>query len=69
MLGPLQMDLARVVADDRTDSMLADRAARTLGAPRTALRERLGLGLVRTGLQMIGPRETRPARPQATPQS
>ncbi len=62
MLGPSQMDFARIIAAERTEAMLADRAARSLGGPRTVLRERLGLSLIRTGIKMLGV-EPRP-RPQ-----
>lgn len=66
MLGPSQLDLARNVAAERTEAMLADRAARSLSGPRTVLRERLGMSLVRTGMRMIGTVDGR-ARPQPSP--
>ena len=67
MYGPHQMDLARSIIEERTEAMLAERAARSLSGPGSALRERLGFSLISAGLRMIDRVETRPPKPQTNP--
>ena len=67
MLGETQLDLARNIAAERTEMMIAERPSRDSGHHRKRsprLRQAVGAGLIRLGLRIVA---APPQRPQTSP--